>query len=375
MNFAEAYLKSGAPFMGDSSTNDVPIIKKAGGKWTPQKKQWRAPDIAVLKALIETGRWRPSGADSMMVLRAIETQHVLAEEKEREAREAMEAKKAASALTPEQLLAKQRKEAGIPDDTPEQLKDLLDNYQITQEMLKVAFSWGSLGPKSGRSDALRVLCALRLNILTKEEVWCGEQNEDLCTRNARRMKEERMEREAQAKRDGTIQRKKMVAPKVSAPSQAIEPVAPVAPVAPVDDGRVRISFLSPEVQAVMKENAAARGTAARPQSPAKRTKRTKHSPYTRDMLYSEGGWQHGRTDEEEEVEVREKKPPSPKIHQYAPVEWTPDTMCKVCRRPVADQFMDCGCPEAHWVRCVKCGEKYRDDAKAHANLMCSCMLR
>ena len=39
--------------------------------------------------------------------------------------------------------------------------------------------------------------------------------------------------------------------------------------------------------------------------------------------------------------------------------WLPDPMCRDCGRTVCDQFLDCGCERAVWVRCTMCTHKHR----------------
>lgn len=186
MNGAQSYLASGPPYFGRSDFKDLEVIKKAGGQWNGARKMWKAPDESSLRMLIETEKWHPDGSEGRYILMAM---RINDERKKKEAREAAHReaevekkkkaeKKKADGPTPEQLEAKQRKDTGILDDTPEQLARLVDEYQITPAMLKCTFNWGSLGPKGGLSDAGRVLRGLKHNIVTKEEIQNGVQNEN-----------------------------------------------------------------------------------------------------------------------------------------------------------------------------------------------------
>lgn len=55
-------------------------------------------------------------------------------------------------------------------------------------------------------------------------------------------------------------------------------------------------------------------------------------------------------------------------------QWVLDTVCKKCGHSVLDQFMDCACLEAQWVRCSLCQEKKRvdNDGCPPCNAACKC---
>lgn len=322
MDGGRAYIASGPPYFGKSEFKDMAVIKKAGGRWGGSRKMWKADDESSLKALIETDKWMPDGADGRFVLMAMrvneDKRRADRQQKEAAGREAA-AKKKASQPTAEDVEKQQRKEANIPDDKPDEIKRLWDEYQITPEMLRTVLNW-ELGPKGAKSDALRTLCGLGFKLITKEEVWCGVRNESRCAANARRMKQEAAARESAKRKD--------------APTQVTSKVAKVAKVT--------------KAAKVAKAEAA-------PKKPM--------NPYSKESIQ-----QLWALEPQEEASN-----PTSIINTFQP-KWVPDAVCLECKQQVTDQFMDCHCLEAVWVRCSACGGKCRTDDTRKANGECLCPL-
>jgi len=316
MEFAQAWLAEGPPYYGDSEFKDKGEMYRCGGRFDKEKKLWKAIDKDSFVNMVQSGKWTPQGVDGPIAVRVIQLQfQKMQEEKSKKAYQEAVAKNKNKKpeLTPEQVEEKARKEAGIPDDKPEELERLAKDG-ITQVMIRKTFNWGTLGPKSGKSDALRVLCGLKWNIITVEEVRTGVLKESFVDRNARRMREER---EAKLRAEGKwIPAKKQKVHRLPEPAKK-----------PVD-------------------------------------------PYSREgakIFYEQ------QAAPEPEPQHQEM----PRIYNQADFKWLPDTVCSVCKAPVTDQFMDCQCAidGAAWARCGKCGEKYRVDERVgmwNRNKLCGC---
>lgn len=339
MEGAQAYVREGPPYFGKSDFKDLKAIKQAGGRWSGEKKLWKAPDASALKALIETGVWEPDGAEGRLVLVAIRMQQNADEAKREAMYKAAALKKAAPVLTEAQMEAKQRKDCGVSEDTPEQLARLWDQFQITQSMLKPAFHWSNLGPRGGLSDACRVLRGLKFNVVTKEEMWSGIQVES-------EMDKRRKQREAE---------------KVSAKSSA-----------------------KASVKAAIKKGANASKDVApssmRPKTTIASAPVKECNPYSRDALKRH--WESQEEDcgaghsykchkthanDDDNVECMQVL-----SYPQVDIKWVKDTKCAVCKRAVSDQFLDCYCEEAIWQRCTTCMRKYRTDTGCKHNTACGC---
>lgn len=312
MEFAQAWLAEGPPYYGASEFKDKGEMYKCGGRFDKEKKLWKAIDKNSFVNMVESGKWKPQGVDGPTAVRVIQLQRQKVQDaKSKKAYDEAVAKNKKPELTPEQLEAKARKEAGIPEDKPDELERLAKDG-ITQAMVRKTFNWERLGPKGGKSDALRVLCGLKWALITVEEVKTGVLNECRLAANSRRMREQRDAKLRAEGKEIPIKRQKVVHTKEE-PKAAID-------------------------------------------------------PYSREgaKLF----FQHSAAHEAEPIYEE-----APRLYTNVPIKWVPDTICTVCKRGVPDQFLDCLCLEAVWVRCSKCCDKYRTDEHVgmfNANKLCKC---
>lgn len=312
MEFAQAWLAEGPPYYGDSEFKHKGEMYKCGGRFDKEKKLWKAIDKDSFVNMVESGKWTPRGVDGSTAVRVIHLQRQQVQDaKSKKAYEEAAARNKKPVLTAKQMEEKARKEAGTPDDKPEELERLAANG-ITQEMVRKTFNWDRLGPKGGKSDALRVLCGLKWNLLTVGEVKTGVLNECRSTKNARRMREEREAKLGPEGKTTSIKKRKVVH------------VPDDNPKAPID-------------------------------------------PYSREgakLFFQHAAPEPEPIDEE-----------APRFYNHAPIKCVADTICTICEQPIGDQFLDCSCFEAVWVRCRKCGEKYRTDKDVgmfNLNKLCKC---
>lgn len=185
---AQRYLEVGAPFYGECSWDDKAAVKEAGATWRPNPEKqkgvrdgrpggwWVAKDEAVLLDLLQLPAvphrlWTPIAFNDTAVsaLRSLLfARKQAAEEADREARRAKP--KAESDKQVRQWL-------GIGDDTDAQIMLLSDALGVPMvevpPIVAKAIPWMKLGPRSGMSDAQRLLRGLHLGLLCPTEARNG----------------------------------------------------------------------------------------------------------------------------------------------------------------------------------------------------------
>jgi len=169
---AEAILKAGAPWAGESKFADKETVKRLGARWDSEKKKWAARDEIVLRALIESGAWLPCGVGSDVAQAMVALVHKRdASAADQLIRERAEAQK-------EQNKGKSvmdvRKELQIPEDEPEMLQ-LAAEHGVDAATVTKSGLWTFLGPRSGISDARRLVRGVvRLELASWQQVASGE---------------------------------------------------------------------------------------------------------------------------------------------------------------------------------------------------------
>ena len=181
-----AFVQSGPPWVGNSLWRDRASVQRYG-RWNGEKGQYQAPNEHAMLKLLETGLWCPvavaqhkeqfveflhsrkrerdaeeakqraetdAKAKASMVAKMRREQD---EEREREVKKAREDK--IRALYKNHQL---RRDLGVVDDQPEMVKELFDVYGVTADQISASGKLADLGPRSGMSDAERVLRAFRL---------------------------------------------------------------------------------------------------------------------------------------------------------------------------------------------------------------------
>ena len=167
----EAYLSGGGPFFGESRYEDVKTVKALGGKWNPTKKSWFAKDTEVLVALIQSQKWRPRSParPKDIVVFVCEAERV-----EREAKHAAAAKvAAASAARPKPSAAQLESQLvqwlGIKKNSDAELQKLQTLHGLSVVEVDASARFLQLGPRSGLSNAARLLMGLERGILTAND--------------------------------------------------------------------------------------------------------------------------------------------------------------------------------------------------------------
>ena len=186
------------------------IIKERGARWTPNPRYvegqprrqdgaievrgwWAAPSRAVLVELLQLkpgaglgtkSLWMPCGLGalgaSMLLRRCVE------EKRMEDAADALSRKKREPSLADKER--EERSRLDIPDDSEEEIAELQQLGVVYSSALMerarrfTSQSTGStFGPRSGISDAARMLRGVRLGIVTVEEAKECAQHEDLLT--------------------------------------------------------------------------------------------------------------------------------------------------------------------------------------------------
>lgn len=169
----KAFLDQGPPWIGDSAFRDKDDVKKAGARWDAASKKWKASDEPTLIALINDGKWRPSGHDSTFggeVVRYIRRREKAAELAEQQKREAARKSKEP---TQAQKNCTARSDLMIPPDEPHLLAEALE-HGVDQALVTSTGAFAHLGPRSGISDASRLFRGLRFGLVTWESLKNGE---------------------------------------------------------------------------------------------------------------------------------------------------------------------------------------------------------
>lgn len=165
-------------FLGDSHYVNRNTIKRAGAKWHADTKQWKAVDEAGLLLLIDTGVWMPVGLsqkEALAVRSVVERRDAkeAAQVRLKQTKELRESKQVSKEVSEEKRLGNARRELQVPDDEPHELLQAA-KFGVTQEMVTESAQWPSLGPRSGISDVRRLARAVRLKIVSYEDVVLGK---------------------------------------------------------------------------------------------------------------------------------------------------------------------------------------------------------
>ena len=169
----DGYLASGPPYYGDSRYEDAELLKQHGAAWEKPKRLWFAKNRSVLAALIETGKWRPRSLARPKDL----VRHVrMAEQALLDAKLAAERAAAAAARDAAKRAGPTDNEVehqlvqwlGIKKDTDSELQRL-HQHGLGAADVRAAVRLGHLGPRSGFSNAARLLMALDNGLITVDE--------------------------------------------------------------------------------------------------------------------------------------------------------------------------------------------------------------
>ena len=159
----------GFPIMGQATNySDRKKFGAAGGKWNGEMRRWYAKDLISLDALLLVG-WIPENLSSTR--KGKDLADLLRSKQEAEERRDMESRKKKTA-TKEQRLSAAKKELQIPEDDPEQVKELYDKYKITPEQIQRSDFVVHFGPMIMSVERLKR--ALRLNLTTVEAIHAND---------------------------------------------------------------------------------------------------------------------------------------------------------------------------------------------------------
>ena len=229
---ARHYLDKGPPFLGESDFRAKVVVKDAGARWDGAFKKWTAPDVLTLCRLVHTGYWMPVGLSPRDALRLadIVKEQACAEEtaaekklshatlkkgkqsqtgvaqtgkclteywlpvelprrlalrpsesvKERACtKEAMAEKKHSHAILKNaeqdrnRAAQTTRTDLDVPPNEPEIMEKVLA-HGVTAEVVSESATWSFLGPRSGISDARRVVRGVSLGVVRWEEIISGD---------------------------------------------------------------------------------------------------------------------------------------------------------------------------------------------------------
>jgi hypothetical protein len=161
------YLKEGPPWLGDSSFDNRGAVKRLGARWKPEVKKWAAMDERMLLSLIEEGVWRPSGYDaafSRALMNKIRRNEKVSGDMEMR-RRALEAESFKTKPDKRDDDAVLRRELRVPEDEPENLAIALA-HGMDSSKVRLTAKFRNLGPRSGISDAARLIRGVDLGVTT-----------------------------------------------------------------------------------------------------------------------------------------------------------------------------------------------------------------
>lgn len=173
VNAIRDYILKGPPYMGRCPREHNNRVYALGAKYIAKSKEWQADSRRTLLSLLNTGVWTPTGipeGDTIFIeplIHKIELDEtmqaakILAEKKrkyeqQREEREAIQA-------------AHARKELNIPENEAVHLQ-AARAHGVDDEIIEESAAWTFLGPRSGISDAQRLVRGVKLGLCTWEEV-------------------------------------------------------------------------------------------------------------------------------------------------------------------------------------------------------------
>jgi len=158
-------------FPGECKFANKDKCKQLGARW--RNGRWTALDKDTLLALCDSGLWWPKGMNqeaNIMIVKLLRKEQTDREEAD------MKARMRKTGPTEEEKAAARLKEFGVPPDEPELLEDLASKG-ITEDMSIRSGDYSWLGPRSGISNASRLLRGLRFNLVTVEGVVSGKAEE------------------------------------------------------------------------------------------------------------------------------------------------------------------------------------------------------
>ena len=158
-------------FPGICKFTDKYRCKELGARW--RDGRWTALSKDTLLALCDSGLWVPEGFNheaNVIIVKLLRKEQTDREEADTKAR-----MKRAGPTEEEKRVAK-LKEFGIPPDEPKLLEELASKG-INKEMTTGSGDLSCLGPRSGISNAARLLRGLRFNLVTVEGVVAGTAQE------------------------------------------------------------------------------------------------------------------------------------------------------------------------------------------------------
>lgn len=161
----------GPPWLGDSSFSAKDRIKSAGARWDAASKKWKAVDETTLLALIATGAWRPAGYDSAIADTL--AKYVRARNAASDADALRKRAEAQKQQSEGKAVLDVRLELQIPADEPCLLEQLAA-HGVDAALVTESGKWPLLGPRSGISDAARLLRGVRLNKVSFDQLASGE---------------------------------------------------------------------------------------------------------------------------------------------------------------------------------------------------------
>ncbi len=162
---AQAYLaegKASGRYYGASDFDDRQVLGSrggAGGRFCKERRLWYADSREVCLAMLQTGKWTPVGADARAVATILGKQ-LQAEQDAAWAAQVQKAQSVKVVLTEAQKDSIQRKDLGVQADAPEHVTWLADRG-LSNEIIAASGKWAELGPRSGLSDAARLVRALK----------------------------------------------------------------------------------------------------------------------------------------------------------------------------------------------------------------------
>ena len=163
---ARCFLKQDT-YPGECKYTHKDRCKQLGARWRNSK--WTALSKEVLFALCDSGTWHPVGMGygaNEMILR------LLLVEKEELKEADMSDRKRRAGPTDEEKKASRLKEFGIAADEPDLLEDLASKG-ITPHMVNESGEYNWLGPRSGISNASRLLRGVKFGLVSLEDVIAG----------------------------------------------------------------------------------------------------------------------------------------------------------------------------------------------------------
>lgn len=154
-------------------------VKQLGARWVD--KTWAAKSEEALLALADSGVWHPVGLpmEANVAIVAIINKMRL----DREAAETA-LRKVRAGPTEEEKKASKLKEFGQPHDEPACVEKLAA-LGVTPEITLSSGEMAWLGPRSGISNAERLLRGLRFNLVTVEDLLAGTASDPLTGKQGR----------------------------------------------------------------------------------------------------------------------------------------------------------------------------------------------